>query len=513
MEPQTLQAAPNRSGPVQSWLLIFLVYCLSSFSLKVLGGLVANNFLKFSVPSYRLTYYGLAAFCMFIVGGRDSNAIRRGVGAVMVALPSYVLIDMVIEGFHGLWIDYVFLLATAFIEALLTPALIHFAVEQFPTEASLFNPVQGLVALAVGDAVLIPVLQGLRFEDMSGAVLIGIATVLNLVALALCFYFGVALRNISKAGMAGACAHGAILLLGAVGFALGPGKNTFHLILGRIYLGDSLMFSLAALALTLICVFLVYRRESTGMFVASIPLICAVNGAVLVASWIGRRHPWEPSMSLVAAAGAAFGMNGFLPLGVFAAAHANPGRVSAQLLGICNLVILVFEYRRYISNPVSFFLLQLVGTLCIIGFDIGSLRIWLKAAQSPPPGAPDPLLGSPEATTTASTATPQALQFAQVAQLPVASAPPPEAFKPGQAPASAPSQSSQPGMMLPEPVSQSEAPDSETCVVCLAARKTHAFLPCGHTCMCQSCAELLMKRQETCPVCRQTPERAMHIFA
>ena len=38
-----------------------------------------------------------------------------------------------------------------------------------------------------------------------------------------------------------------------------------------------------------------------------------------------------------------------------------------------------------------------------------------------------------------------------------------------------------------------------TCIVCFVGAKTHIAVPCGHLCLCESCAESM----EDCPGCRQ----------
>jgi hypothetical protein len=51
------------------------------------------------------------------------------------------------------------------------------------------------------------------------------------------------------------------------------------------------------------------------------------------------------------------------------------------------------------------------------------------------------------------------------------------------------------------------------CVVCFDAPKDHAIVPCGHVCVCASCAEQLTKtRTPTCPVCREPIQQTMKVF-
>lgn len=51
------------------------------------------------------------------------------------------------------------------------------------------------------------------------------------------------------------------------------------------------------------------------------------------------------------------------------------------------------------------------------------------------------------------------------------------------------------------------------CVICMAAPKTHAFVPCGHRCACAGCSDVVLGQlPAACPVCRAAAERAIHIF-
>jgi hypothetical protein len=51
------------------------------------------------------------------------------------------------------------------------------------------------------------------------------------------------------------------------------------------------------------------------------------------------------------------------------------------------------------------------------------------------------------------------------------------------------------------------------CVVCFDAPKEYAIVPCGHQCVCASCAEQLTKtRTPTCPVCREPIQQTMKVF-
>ena len=51
------------------------------------------------------------------------------------------------------------------------------------------------------------------------------------------------------------------------------------------------------------------------------------------------------------------------------------------------------------------------------------------------------------------------------------------------------------------------------CVVCFDAPKDHIIVPCGHMCVCASCAEQLTKtRTPTCPVCREPIRETVKVF-
>lgn len=55
---------------------------------------------------------------------------------------------------------------------------------------------------------------------------------------------------------------------------------------------------------------------------------------------------------------------------------------------------------------------------------------------------------------------------------------------------------------------------SDTCVICLENPRSHAFVPCGHLCSCETCASESMRRGENqCPLCRQRSEKAIRIFS
>jgi Zinc finger, C3HC4 type (RING finger) len=50
------------------------------------------------------------------------------------------------------------------------------------------------------------------------------------------------------------------------------------------------------------------------------------------------------------------------------------------------------------------------------------------------------------------------------------------------------------------------------CTICGDPDKNHVFVPCGHLCACKACAEQVIARKMTCPVCRGTVTEAIQVF-
>ena len=64
-------------------------------------------------------------------------------------------------------------------------------------------------------------------------------------------------------------------------------------------------------------------------------------------------------------------------------------------------------------------------------------------------------------------------------------------------------------LLLKEFQGQSEG----ECCVCLESRKSHIFIPCGHFCACQRCADEIMSADKpACPMCRHPADKHMRIF-
>lgn len=58
------------------------------------------------------------------------------------------------------------------------------------------------------------------------------------------------------------------------------------------------------------------------------------------------------------------------------------------------------------------------------------------------------------------------------------------------------------------PVDATPADGLHKCVVCLVEPADHVLLPCGHVCVCKSCADLL----KTCPMCREVISENKHVY-
>jgi len=50
------------------------------------------------------------------------------------------------------------------------------------------------------------------------------------------------------------------------------------------------------------------------------------------------------------------------------------------------------------------------------------------------------------------------------------------------------------------------------CVVCMDAPATHAFVPCGHRCVCEQHADSLMASDMACPLCRMLATDIIRIY-
>ena len=51
------------------------------------------------------------------------------------------------------------------------------------------------------------------------------------------------------------------------------------------------------------------------------------------------------------------------------------------------------------------------------------------------------------------------------------------------------------------------------CVVCMGRNSTHIVVPCGHHCICAQCSSNIKARQQSCPICRQTIDSIIKVYA
>jgi hypothetical protein len=66
---------------------------------------------------------------------------------------------------------------------------------------------------------------------------------------------------------------------------------------------------------------------------------------------------------------------------------------------------------------------------------------------------------------------------------------------------------------LNERVKQLAKKGAKYCAVCFVKENDHAFIPCGHKCMCLGCAELTMNKFKTCPYCRTKITSIQRIYS
>ena len=54
--------------------------------------------------------------------------------------------------------------------------------------------------------------------------------------------------------------------------------------------------------------------------------------------------------------------------------------------------------------------------------------------------------------------------------------------------------------------------EDASCVVCMEAERSHLFAPCGHLCVCEMCAALVMSGDTKCPMCRVPATQILKVF-
>ena len=59
-------------------------------------------------------------------------------------------------------------------------------------------------------------------------------------------------------------------------------------------------------------------------------------------------------------------------------------------------------------------------------------------------------------------------------------------------------------------LANAEESSAGKCIVCFESA-THALIPCGHMCLCDDCAPIMVG-QGTCPICRGSVQKSIHIY-
>ena len=63
------------------------------------------------------------------------------------------------------------------------------------------------------------------------------------------------------------------------------------------------------------------------------------------------------------------------------------------------------------------------------------------------------------------------------------------------------------------PPAGAAATEEVECCVCMETRKSHIFIPCGHFCACQQCADAIMAADKPeCPMCRHPADKHMRVY-
>ena len=57
---------------------------------------------------------------------------------------------------------------------------------------------------------------------------------------------------------------------------------------------------------------------------------------------------------------------------------------------------------------------------------------------------------------------------------------------------------------------EEELEDDNSCVVCLAEKRSYLILPCAHLCLCAGCAT--SRAWDACPMCRADATKMMRVF-
>merc|ERR1712130_217175 len=53
--------------------------------------------------------------------------------------------------------------------------------------------------------------------------------------------------------------------------------------------------------------------------------------------------------------------------------------------------------------------------------------------------------------------------------------------------------------------------NNRICIICCQFERTHAFVPCGHLCVCENCVQVTLETK-MCPICRQSSTQAIKVY-
>jgi len=222
----------------------------------------------------------------------------------------------------------------------------------------------------------------------------------------------------------------------------------------------------AAIIVGLVTALVVYpgnRFKRRGIWLILATNILGLLGEFQVLSW-----PFLPGLSA--------GMNTLIPFGLASLCYRLPGRMAALMLALSEVLAICLTSTSLRDNEPY---LRIPGALIAVWLG----QIVLRNYRHPSPevvASPPPLL-------------------------PTAPPPPQPTESPPQIADTLPIQVCQ--------ALETSPGEDGVCVVCMSSRKSHAFLPCGHMCVCGPCGQSVVRSGGTCPVCRGASSQVTQIFS
>lgn len=59
---------------------------------------------------------------------------------------------------------------------------------------------------------------------------------------------------------------------------------------------------------------------------------------------------------------------------------------------------------------------------------------------------------------------------------------------------------------------QQQINSEKECVICMDSLRDCVLHPCHHLCVCINCGKLLLKRSDSCPICRRNITNAFRVY-